>query len=293
MARCLTMLMAASLSLPALVQGQTTGKLDDQEVRNRLSDLLRDSFQPSGQFAATPRRGEEPPVLQWLNHVPKEPIDWEDKPFNEIIEWLSDREETGAPVDMNVVVKTVVLEDAGVDTEYEVTLKVHGLTLRKILTLVLEKVGGADPATKMGFHATDDLLTISTVEDLNGQMFVKTYDVTDVVLNVPDFTEAPTMDVSQLQERQGQSSRGGGGGQTSGQLFQSRGGEDEGAEESRRTFRMERLIELITTTIQPESWQANGGEGTIGFNGSVLLVFNTLEVHQMIEEEVIGGVRMR
>lgn len=291
MKRLTCVAIALGLTVPALTFAQSQDERSDAEIRNRLADLLRDA-QPASEYTATTARNITPPIFQWLDHVPAEPIDWQETPFNEIIEWFADREETGAPVDMNIVPKTLVMEEAGVDTEYEVTLRLTGAEMGEILRLVLEQVGGSDPATKLGFVAQGNLLTISTQDDLNSKMYLKAYDVTDIVLRVPDFTEAPRMDVSNLQERQGQASRGGGGGGSQGNLFQT-SGEEADDEESKRAGRMEALRTLIEETIARETWQANGGEGTIGFSGSSLIIYNTLEVHQRIESAFPGGVSMR
>jgi hypothetical protein len=56
---------------------------------------------------------------------------------------------------------------------------------------------------------------------------------------------------------------------------------------------MEALQTLIEDTIARDTWQKNGGEGTIGVSGSSLIVYNTLEVHQRIQSEFPGGVSMR
>jgi len=282
---------AASLCLALLTQVRAADT-DRQERSNRVADLLREVAQSPERAGPAAREEAAPPIIQWLNHVPAEPIDWQDKPFTEIIEWLADREQTGAPVEINIRTKKNVLEAAGVDAEYEVTLKLSGLPLRRLLTVVLDEVGGADPATRMGFHASDGVVTISTEEDLNSRLYLKAYDVTDIVLNVPDFTQAPEMDVANLQERQGRTSRGGGGGSGSTQLFRSSGGGDEDREESKRSARMDKLVEVITTTIDPESWEQGGGLGRISYSGSMLIVYNSLEVHQRIQQDFFGGVRL-
>lgn len=48
--------------------------------------------------------------------------------------------------------------------------------------------------------------------------------------------------------------------------------------------RAQELIDLITTTIEPESWAINGGRGTIVFYAplNVLVVRQTAEVHHQI-----------
>lgn len=284
---------AICLAVPMITLADPPGQSSDAEVRNRLADLLRDA-QPASKYAKSTASSASPVVFQWLDYVPTKEIRWmgQETPFNEILEWFSDREETGAPVEMNIVPKLLVMEEAGVDTEFEVMLQLRGAKLGQILRLVLEQVGGSDPATQLGFIAEGNLLTISTQDDLNSKLYLKVYDVTDIVLNVPDFTNAPEMDVSNLQERQGQTSRGGGGGAASGNLFRT-AGDEEDDEESRRAGRMEALVTLISDTIARETWQANGGEGTIGVSGSSLIIYNTLEVHQRIESEFPGGVSLR
>ena len=55
---------------------------------------------------------------------------------------------------------------------------------------------------------------------------------------------------------------------------------------------MQKILRIIKTTISPDSWEDNGGKGTINpFNG-VIVVYNTPLVHQQIagfvEEEGLG-----
>jgi hypothetical protein len=58
-----------------------------------------------------------------------------------------------------------------------------------------------------------------------------------------------------------------------------------GAEEARN---VQQLIDLIESTIEPESWDVNGGPGTIRYYSPlhVLVIRNSQRVH-----EQIGGVR--
>jgi hypothetical protein len=46
----------------------------------------------------------------------------------------------------------------------------------------------------------------------------------------------------------------------------------------------EKLIEIITTTVRPETWQDNGGQGVIKYwsLGSALIIYNTADVHERV-----------
>lgn len=46
----------------------------------------------------------------------------------------------------------------------------------------------------------------------------------------------------------------------------------------------QKLIDLIQTVIRPETWDANGGQGTIKYwsNGHALIIYNTGDVHEKI-----------
>lgn len=46
----------------------------------------------------------------------------------------------------------------------------------------------------------------------------------------------------------------------------------------------EKLIEIITTTVRPETWQDNGGQGVIKYwsLGNALIIYNTADVHERV-----------
>jgi hypothetical protein len=46
----------------------------------------------------------------------------------------------------------------------------------------------------------------------------------------------------------------------------------------------QKLIELITSTIRPETWEDNGGQGVIRYwsLGSALIIYNTADVHERL-----------
>jgi hypothetical protein len=71
------------------------------------------------------------------------------------------------------------------------------------------------------------------------------YDVRDMLLVIPDFTEVPDLEL--------------------GQIVQGQGGSEQDAdvevpEGETEEQRMERLIEIIQTSVEFEQWRANGGD---------------------------------
>ena len=55
------------------------------------------------------------------------------------------------------------------------------------------------------------------------------------------------------------------------------GGQEESVEDN-----LEKLADLIKNTIEPESWDDNGGRGTIRIFRRSLVIRNSIEVHEKI-----------
>ena len=176
----------------------------------------------------------------------------------------------------NMHVNWAALENAGVSKDTPVNLRLRGASLRKVLNLVLtEAAGGADT---LSFYSADGVLEITTREIADQDMVTRVYPVQDLLVEVPDFNNAPDFNL-QAQQSAG---RGGGGG--GGNLFGGGGGGGEENDQSSRIERAEQLITLITDTIQPDVWQANGGSSTIRFFQGNLIVRAPRSVH-----EALGG----
>lgn len=195
-------------------------------------------------------------------------VEWDDVPFGEVIEWLRDRGE------INVVVRWNVLLEQGIDEDSPVSLRLKGARVATILSETLAQLSQGEELRYIGIGPT---LTISTREDLNKKFYVKVYPVNDLLLRIPEFTEAPRVSLEQ-----GGGGGGGPGGGSAGQNpFQGGGGGGGGGDEDTRpkSERLNELVELIKETIEPESWRDNGGEGTIRGLNSVIVVRATLDVH--------------
>ena len=214
-----------------------------------------------------------PTTLKYLNErIPQ--VAFQDAALESVIDWL------GKQTPMQVQVRWQILEDAGIERDRVITMNVHDLRLSQILWMILKEAGGAD--LRLAYRASDRILTISTAEDLGQEMIVRVYDVSDLLHRVPDYYGAPQMDIAQAQ---GMGGSGGGGSN----IFTQGGSSNSDEEERQQSGRpgeedpeIQALIELITLTVEPDSWEDHGGKGTIKAFRKLLVVRNNILVHQAL-----------
>ena len=116
-------------------------------------------------------------------------------PLEQVVDWLGELLQT------NVIVRWQVLEDAGVERDQPISVKVRNLRLSQVLWLILNEAAGPD--LKLAYRASNDMLIISTAEDFAKDMVVKVYDVSDLLYAPPDFHNAPQIDVVQVMNSSG------------------------------------------------------------------------------------------
>ncbi|MCA9243545.1 MAG: hypothetical protein KDA32_06300 [Phycisphaerales bacterium] len=202
-------------------------------------------------------------------------VSFEDAPFDQVMEWVAEFTQ------MNVVVRWEQLEVAGVDRDKPVSIRVRNLSLSQVLWMIMSEAGGE---TKMAYRASGNLLVLSTADDLGKEMVVKVYDVSDLLLRVPRFDNAPRIDLQQAGQQAAQAGQGGGGGGGQG-LFQDDQEDNEQDQQGDNT-EIQQLIQLIMETIEPDSWReglsGGAGQGSIRAFRSMLIVRNSIDVHQKL-----------
>src|SRR6185503_19872463 len=124
---------------------------------------------------------------------------------SDVIDFL--RDVTGA----NIFVNWRALEAAGIDRNTPVTARLRDVKFSKALQTILSDVGGG--TVKLGYTIDEGVITISTDEDLSKNVVTRVYDIRDLIIEVPDFNQAPTFNLSnQSNQTSGQGGGGGGGG---------------------------------------------------------------------------------
>jgi uncharacterized membrane protein YgcG len=197
---------------------------------------------------------------------------------------------------LNLTVNWKALEEAGITRDTPVTLRLRSIPVRKALQMVLSEAGGGD---KLTYDMDDGVLEVTTTELADQRMFTKVYPVEDLIMDIPDFTDAPVFDLSSLSQQSqqmgqqagmgGMGGAGGGGGGQQGGLFGGGSGGSGGSSQKEapgktKQERAQDLMDLIRSVVQPEVWQENGGKAAIRYFNGNLIVTAPRSV-----QEAIGG----
>ncbi len=169
------------------------------------------------------------------------------------------------------------IEAIGVGKDTPVTLKLRNVTLRTALKTLLDDVA---PGGAVTWYSDDGVIEITSKEMADSAMITRVYDVNDILVEVPDFTEVQQPNFQSAQR----GGVGGGGGNSNGggNLF---GGNQPSNQNIRtRADKASDLVKLIETTIQPTIWKDNGGPASIAVFNNHLIVTAPRSVH-----EAIGG----
>ena len=196
--------------------------------------------------------------------------------FGEAIDFL--RDVSG----LNIHVNWKALEPQNVTADTPVNIRVRAVSMRKVLNLLLSEASGGDT---LAWYVDGGVIEVTTKEMADRKVYTKVYPVDDLIMDVPDFTNAPNFSLqSTSQQGQGGGGGGGGGGSSTG-LFENADQDRNNKEPTKsKTERGEELVQLVKDLVQPEVWADNGGTATIRyFNGS-LIVTAPRSVH-----EAIGG----
>jgi Flp pilus assembly secretin CpaC/uncharacterized membrane protein YgcG len=212
--------------------------------------------------------------------------------FSDVVDFLRDLTQA------NIFVNWRALEAAGVDKNAPVTARLRDVPFSKVLRTILDDVSGG--TVKLGYTIDEGVITISTDDDLAKNTSTRVYDIRDLIIDVPDFTNAPTFDLTQNNNSSGTTVGAGGGGGNGGgggggNLFGGGGGgggNDNTTTATRQTL-TEAIIKLIEGTVSTDSWKDNGGNvGTISdLSGSGQLVVTQTPENQRALVKLLDQLR--
>ena len=202
----------------------------------------------------------------------QEEVDFEEQPFDQVIDTLTDLN------DLNIAVDWEDLERSGIDRDKPVSLKLKNVTLRTVLNEVLSQIGGDVPVR---FAIGQGLVRIATKEKLDRDKYTLVYDIRDLIVNIPHFANAPLIDLKAMQNGTGGESLSPSGRDA---LFGSggRGDDSPGPEQDNASKRIvKQIMDLIRTTVEPDSWrETGGGDGALRELNGQLIVYNTSQAHE-------------
>jgi len=201
--------------------------------------------------------------------------------MNDAIDFL--RDVSGA----NITVNWKALEESGINKDTPINIRLRSVTLRKALEMILSEAGGGD---KLAYDLDQNVISITTRELADARMYTRVYPIQDLIMEIPDFTDAPDFSLNTTSNNQTQNpttgggigAAGGGGGGGGGGLFNGNPGKE--PNQKTRDERAKELIDLIVATIQPEAWIEGGGKSAIRYWNGNLIVTAPRSV-----QEAIGG----
>jgi uncharacterized membrane protein YgcG len=209
------------------------------------------------------------------------PIKLDSVSFKDALDFVQDL--SGA----NLHVNWGALQAAGITKDAVIDLHLRSVPLRKALGLILSEAAAGNAV--LTYYIDDNVIEITTQELADKVLITRVYPVDDLLMDVPDFTDAPSFDLSQNSNSSGTTvgtSGGGGGGGGSSNLFGGSGSGGGNQTGPTRAERAQQLVDLITSIVRPEIWQANGGTATIRFFNGSLIVTAPRSVQEAIDGPV-------
>lgn len=264
-----------------------------------------------GKFAGDRRRNRSERDIE-IEQKLRTPVmlNFRDSPLATVLEHLANL----AQVNLHLDPQGLAEEAVSSDTPVTIRLS-QEISLRSALNLILQPL-------HLSYVIKDEVLKVTSEQMRDGEVFTVTYDVADLVIPIPNFVPGKMGISAGLSEAYGDLGYGGGGGpwgaQTGpmavmasndgranagainpavlAQLGASRGGGATGMSNPMTSgfgpgspgggqqADFDSLIELITSTVKPQTWDEVGGPGSIApFETNLsIVVSQTQDVHEEI-----------
>ena len=144
---------------------------------------------------------------------------------------------------VNILVNWSALETAAIEQDKEISLAAENMRFDHLIALMLDEVGGGE--VELDYQIWNNAIVISTREDIARRTSVQIYNVRDLLdMAGPVLSNCPRCDDSD---------------------------------------RLLRLVSIIQTTVDPESWrEAGGNTGAINDYADLLIITQTQTAHNQI-----------
>ncbi len=218
-------------------------------------------------------------------------FDYQETPLSEVFDDL--RAKSG----LNIVPNWQSLTTAGIEQDKPISLQLHNVSLERALKAILSTLSSAGYYGTTVSHVIEDgIIVIATSEDLAAELSIKVHEIADLLMETGERRGGPRFEAGGGESTTGGEDRGtgGGGGTRPGGGGGGGGGAGLAAAdiEELRTDLIENILTYVRT-IEPDSWQENGGPGTASIWGTKLLIYQTAEIHAKIRDmlELIRDTR--
>ncbi|MCS7166020.1 MAG: hypothetical protein RMI91_08605 [Gemmatales bacterium] len=211
-------------------------------------------------------------------------LDFRDKPLAEVLDHLR------SMYGINIVADEPALQAAGISLNQPITIRLDNRPLRTCLNLILHNA-------RLAWVIRDGVYIVTTEEGKRGKLVQKVYPVADLILPVQDFgnlggNQASILSVLAQNMNQPQQPPLTApwtipGGTPVGQAsLANNSSQPQVRVEPPKTSLEQTLIRLIHETIEPKSWDVNGGPGHIDYYplGMQLVVSADPEIQEQVDQ---------
>ena len=200
------------------------------------------------------------------------PVDFRRTPLDQAIEHFAQADR------LNIIVNWHDLDRAGIDRKTEVDLSLpNEITLKKALTEVLDQAGAGK--AELGFDVDEGVINIATRRLLDKKTFPVIYDINDLLMEIPQFTDAPMTDLRDATAAGERRIR-----RSADRPWQYGDDDDDEPEPNpEHSRRVRKIIHLIEETVAPDSWRDRGGSvGSMQeINGQLVVTQNSASHRQI------------
>lgn len=268
-----------TLTLTPWAAGQSLSERIDDHLHREASAARRAATAPADEgdkpFVAAERSRS---VARRMGDLVRG-IDIQDATAKQALDWWRDT------TDIPLVVNWKALEFDGITGDTPINLRLEAVSAGQLLSLLMEQ---ASPDTELIYTVTPWYVRVDTKAEANKRTVMRMYSIADLIIDVPQFTDAPTFDLAATLN--GANRNGGEGGGRGG-----RGGDFGGASplggrdasqpdptQLSREQRAQQIIDLIYSAVEPDVWEINGGSSSISYFRDYLIIRAPLYVHAKI-----------
>lgn len=177
-------------------------------------------------------------------------VNWHDTSFQKTVNWMEN------DVGWNVSVRWSSLQKIGITKDSTVNLTLIDVPVRVVLNECLQQL-----SSDITYHLRADVLTIASRSHFDKRQYIRAYDVTDILMTFACNGDAPSTDLRSLNPSP-----------FYGDI----------KEVPNCLEQYKKQLENIILLIEPQSWSENKGKGSLKWFGDVLVIINTIEVHELI-----------
>jgi len=268
------------MASPGPAFGQGISDRIDEVRRQRMAEqqqqrAQQDAATNTTNAAAQPRR-----TMAERMRVVIPDVELEGMPARQAFQWWARR--TGA----GLVINWRQMQRAGVNPDTPINLDLKSAPATPVLRMIMQQAGQG--RVQLVYETTPWYVRVMSKQAANRRTVLRLYDVRDLMMTVPNFSNAPNFDLrNALRGNQGGNRGGGGsnfgGGNQGGGLFGDEQDNDEEEPGQSEQARANDLIQVVTTTVEPTVWRRNGGQhASISYFRGMLVVNAPVYVHRQI-----------